>query len=499
MYLFIVLELLLFMSCAQDFWSDIPCAFQTDCPKNYKCQNKSCVPCNAQECTNGYYMQPGFQIQATSLDFGPVQIDTTKISTVDIKYVAISGAPISIKGEILLDNKDKNGRDVFKAVNETPQELKPGETLSFKVSYSPKVVTSNSAILQISSNEPGSFTSKVKLTGNGVDPNIEVEPGSIDFGSAFKGGPEQIKVVTIRNTGNGALELQEISLTEGSPVDFSLRDLPMQGAKVQPNSSVNFKVVFTPKTPGSLSSTIVIKNADKDRPAVNVSVKANVSEECEPGYYDMNKDPADGCECLADKRGGSSCDKGLVKPIIQGENLPDTGGCVTVTGNLVPEDAEDWWTFIGVDTPDVQGNATVGGDKYKISVNFLSNPDQLIFDMYKGCLDINNKYTEYCSGADCIPKKEDRKRNLEDGYNQKCDKLEFGMSKNTKIQGDIYTRGEEVCQLPINNPQRENINHCIDDTARYYIRVYRNKDNSSGIPLSTSSCEKYVLQICNGN
>lgn len=498
-YCFVVLLLGFLFSCAQDFWADIPCAIQTDCPKNYKCQEKVCVACNAQECPNGFYMQPGYQILASSLDFGPVQVGITKTATVDIKYVAISGAPISVKGEILLDNKDKNGKDVFRVINESWQELKKEDgTLSFQVSYTPKAITTNSAILQISSNEPGNFTSKIKLTGNGVDPNIEVEPGQIDFGSAFKGGPEQIKVVTVRNTGNGALEIQSIALTDGSPVDFSLRDLPTPGAKIQPNSNITFKVAFNPKTPGTLTSTVVIKSADKDRPVVNLSVRANVSEECEPGSYDMNKDPADGCECLADKRGGSSCDKDLVKPIIQGDNLPDTGGCVTVTGNLVPEDAEDWWTFIGVDTPDVQGSASVGGDKYRISVNFLTNPDKLIFDMYRGCLDTNNKYTEYCSGADCIPKKEDKKRNLEDGYNQKCDSLEFSMAKNTKIQGDVYTRGEEICQLPVNNPQLENTNHCIDDTARYYIRVYRNKDSSGGIPLSTSSCEKYVLQICNG-
>gem|GEM_PF-1934615 len=485
-------------SCAQDFMTDIPCNLQTECPKNYKCEKQKCVPCNAQECQGGYYMQPGFQVQASSLDFGDVQVGTQKISSVDIKYVAISGSSINIKGTIELDNKDKNGRDVFKVLNESFQELKPNSTLAFQVSYLPKGITSNSAILVITSNEPGGFTSKVRLSGKGVDPNIEVTPSSIDFGENFKNGPEKTEDVTIQNTGNGALEIESIALSEGSPVDFSLKNVPVGGSKIQPNAKVTFKVVFTPKTPGTLTSTVEIKSADKERPAINISLRAYVSDECETGYYDMNKDPADGCECLGDKRGGSSCDKDLVKSVIQGDNLPDTGGCVTVTGNLVPEDAEDWWTFIGVDNADVQGAATVGGDKYRISINFLSNPDILIFDVYKGCLGTNNLYTEYCSGNDCIPKKEDKKRNLEDGYNQKCDSLEFDMSKNTKLSQDIYTRGEEVCQLPVNNPQMENVNHCIDDTARYYIRVYRNRDSTNGLPLSKSSCEKYVLQICNG-
>ncbi len=486
------------ITCAQDFLSDIPCNVQTDCPKNYKCEKQKCVPCNAQECQSGYYIQPGFQVLASSLDFGNVQVGTQKISTVDVKYTAISGSPIGIKGTIELDNKDKNGRDVFRAVNESFQELKPNSTLAFQVSYSPKAITTNSAYLVISSNEPGNFSTKVKLTGRGVDPNIEVTPSSIDFGNHFKNGPKKEEEIKISNTGDGPLEIENISLSDGSPPDFVLVNTPAGGSKIQPNGSITFKLAFTPKTTGTLTTTVIIKSADKDKPVVNISARAYVSEECEPGYYDMNKDPADGCECLGDKRGGSSCDKDLVKSIIAGDNLPDTGGCVTVTGNLVPEDAEDWWTFMGVDTADVQGSATVGGDKYRISVNFLSNPDQLVFDVYKGCVDKNGDYREYCSGADCIPKKEDKKRNLEDGYNQKCDSLEFSMAKNTRLQGDLYTRGQEVCQLPVNNPQMMDVNYCVDDTARYYIRVYRNKDGSGGIPVSKVSCEKYVLQICNG-
>jgi len=487
----IVFSLLVF-SCAQDFISDIPCSVQTDCPKNYKCVELKCTPCLAGECNNGYYVQPGFDVPVSSHDFGSVQINTTKIDTIEVKYVAISGAPINVKGVI------ESGSNVFKVVNESFQELKKGSTLNLQVSYQPKALKADSGVLAITSNEPGGFTKKIKLSGTGVDPDIVVTPASIDFGSSFKNGPSKEEEVKIENKGNGPLEIKNIAFVQGAPVDFTLKNVPSAGNKIASNGSITFKVVFTPKTPGTLTTTLVIDNSDKDKPSIEISIRAYVSEECEPGYYDMNKDSSDGCECLGDKRGGSSCDKDLVKPVIAGENLPDTGGCVTVTGNLVPEDAEDWWTFIGVDTADVVGSATVGGDKYRISANFLANPDQLIFDVYKGCQDKDGNYREYCSGADCIPKKEDKKRNLEDGYNQKCDQFEFSMAKNTKLQGDTYMRGEEVCQLPVNNPQMADVNHCIDDTARYYIRVYRNKDSSGGIPISKSSCEKYILQICNG-
>jgi len=481
---------LLFGSCAQDFMSDIPCGVQTDCPKNYKCKEQVCVPCLAGECPNGRYMQPGFSVAESTHDFGSVQVGTTKIDSIEVKYTALAGAPISVKGSI------ESGKDVFKVVNESFQELTKTTPLKLQVSYQPKAIKEDKGVLVIESNEPGGFFTKILLKGNGVDPDIVVTPGSIDFGSSFKGGAPKEEAVKIENKGDGLLEINKIEFAQGAPVDFSLKDVPSGGNKIAKNGSITFKVVFTPRTPGTLTTALVIENSDKDKPTINISIRAYVSEECEPGYYDMNKDPADGCECLADKRGGSSCDQNLVKPVVEGENLPDTGGCVTVGGgNLVPEDAEDWWTFIGVDTPDVVGNATVGGDKYRISINFLSNPDNLIFDVYKGCGDKN---LDYCTGAECIPKKEDKKRNLEDGYNQKCDQFEFSMAKNTKFEGDMHMRGEETCQLPVNNPQLPDVNHCIDDTARYYIRVYRNKDGSNGLPISKSSCEKYVLQVCNG-
>ncbi len=490
---FLILSSALFIwRCSQDFMADIPCNFQTECPKDYKCRDQKCVPCSAGECPGGSYIQPGFQVESSSFSFGDVQVGTTKVDSINIKYVAISGAPINIKGSI------ESGKDVFKVVNESYQELKKGNTLAFQISYSPKAIKDDSGVLAITSNEPGQFTTKVKLSGKGVDPDIVVTPSSINFVDSFKNGSVQKQDVKIENKGSGPLEIKEIALNEGAPVDFTLENVPTGGSKIQPNGNVTFKVVFTPKTPGTLTATLTIENGDKDKPKIDISIRAFVSDQCEEGYYDMNKDPTDGCECLGDKRGGSSCDKDFVKLVIQGENLPDTGGCVTVTGNLVPEDAVDWWTFIGVDTPDVQGSATVGGDKYRISINFLSNPDKLVFDVFKGCQDKNGGYTEYCAGADCLPKKEDKVRNLEDGYNQKCDQLDFDMSKTYNPGPPEHVRGEEICHLPTHTQKDANVNHCVDDTARYYIRVYRNKDSSGGVPLSLSSCEKYILQICNG-
>lgn len=478
--------------CSQDFMADIPCSFQTECPKDYKCKDQRCVPCAAGECTNGSYIQQGFEVATNNFDFGYVQVGTTKIDTINIKYVAISGAPINIKGSI------ESGKEVFKVINESFQELKKGGSLEFQVSYSPKAIRSDSGTLVITSNEPGEFTTKIKLSGRGVDPDILVTPSSINFLDSFKNGGIQKQDVKIENRGSGPLEIKKVALNEGAPVDFTLELVPSGGAVLQPNANLTFKVVFTPKTPGTLTATVSIENSDKDKPRIDISVRAFVSDQCEEGYYDMNKEPSDGCECLGDKRGGSSCDKNLVKPVIQGENLPDTGGCVTVGGNLVPEDAVDWWTFIGVDTPDVQGNSTAGGDKYRIAISFLSNPDKLVFDVYKGCKDNNGRYTEFCAGDECIPKKEDKVRNLEEGFNQKCASLEFDMSKTYSPGGTEHVRGEEICHLPTHTSKDANINHCVDDTARYYIRVYRNKDPTGGIPVSLSSCEKYVLQVCNG-
>ncbi len=90
-----------------------------------------------------------------------------------------------------------------------------------------------------------------------------------------------------------------------------------------------------------------------------------------PGWYDVDGDFRNGCECQADPReakGGGACEDAI--PL---GTLPDAGQRLTVGGNLVPASDEDWFMVEAVDTTwDAEKDAC---DRFNLKVLFTKNPD----------------------------------------------------------------------------------------------------------------------------
>jgi len=112
---------------------------------------------------------------------------------------------------------------------------------------------------------------------------------------------------------------------------------------------------------------------------------------CNPGYYDANKTPADGCECIGTDRERSldacSADpKGLLGVVAEGGVLPVMKGSIAFVDNGPGMGMEDWFT---VDFPEAmaQGARPKAG---AISVTFAVNPGDpgnpdYRFEVYRAC------------------------------------------------------------------------------------------------------------------
>lgn len=173
--------------------------------------------------------------------------------------------------------------------------------------------------------------------------------------------------------------------------------------------------------------------------------------DCTPGFYDIDFDPSNGCECKAPtiEVSGPVCQKANDLGV-----LPDNSATITVQGNAVYADESDWYTFKGVDGPD-SGNC----DSYHVRIRFLWNPgNAYVFDVHRGSCAAGDQ--QCAQGAD---------------YVWRTDFFEGG-------------KGECPC-LP--GVTKDFHNKCSDNTAQYYVRVFRKPDVDP-------SCDGYNLEITNG-
>lgn len=109
-------------------------------------------------------------------------------------------------------------------------------------------------------------------TFDDINPDIVVDPLSIDFGSVSPGG-SAAATVTISNVGEDALSLDALALgTDDSALSWTDVGPPF----VNPGESVDTVVTWTPLNGGALSNTLDVGSNDPDTPLVQVTLTGSV-------------------------------------------------------------------------------------------------------------------------------------------------------------------------------------------------------------------------------
>ena len=105
-------------------------------------------------------------------------------------------------------------------------------------------------------------------------PDIEVDPGEIDFGSILVGsGLTDVRTVTVSNVGDAALEINNLTLANTEL--FEVYDLSTIGAVLVPaGGSTTFTVAYTPLTADPANTQILISSNDPDEPEAPVDLIA---------------------------------------------------------------------------------------------------------------------------------------------------------------------------------------------------------------------------------
>lgn len=124
---------------------------------------------------------------------------------------------------------------------------------------------------------------------DGSEPDIEVDPVSIDFGSVdVTSGEPVVRTVTVRNVGTASLELQNLQLEDTTTASYTLS--AFGAVLLQPGEETQFTVTFDPATAEASSTRVLIDNNDMDEdPAVVEIIGTGIAPaiQVDPTVYDF--------------------------------------------------------------------------------------------------------------------------------------------------------------------------------------------------------------------
>lgn len=107
------------------------------------------------------------------------------------------------------------------------------------------------------------------------NPDISVNPVSLDFGKVLIGNTSTAKTITVSNAGAGNLNIGVISLGGTNPDQFSKQNDTCSGQTILPSGTCTVDVKFSPTSAGAKSATLSIPSNDPDENPVNVSLSGN--------------------------------------------------------------------------------------------------------------------------------------------------------------------------------------------------------------------------------
>jgi hypothetical protein len=191
-------------------------------------------------------------LPADTIDFGSVMTGQS-VSRV-FRIWNKGNSPLTIRGH-------QDPASPFNISTTWPTTINPGTYYNMTVTFSPTQKGSFNSTITINS-DGGNKT--IYLSGNSVEPDIDVSPTSLDFGIVDVGLSKTLSL-TISNKGNADLTVS--SITTETP--FTISESPFT---LQPGSSKTITVTFTPQSGDYFTKQLVIISNDPDEGSLTVNL-----------------------------------------------------------------------------------------------------------------------------------------------------------------------------------------------------------------------------------
>ena len=205
---------------------------------------------------NGFGVKPAVaraSVTPSQLEFGDLEFGG-RAAERTVTITSVGEAPLQITGVRL------EGASLFRIASDgcVNRSMVPRRDCSVSIIFEPRAVGSYGSALLIESNAAES-PHRIGISGRAIrtvrPPKLTIAPTSLDFGSVIAGGTKggASRTVSLRNDGEAALQIGEISLAGADPGDFYLsRDCAYSA--IQPGQECRLNLIFMPQVRAGLAN-----------------------------------------------------------------------------------------------------------------------------------------------------------------------------------------------------------------------------------------------------
>lgn len=192
-------------------------------------------------------------ISPTSIDFGNVPVGTTTApQTVTLSNTGNASLTVDPLTAAAAPFARAGG-----TCSAPPITLTAGSSCTLTYTFAPTVTGAANQTLTVTSSGTGSGT--IALTGNGVQGNLTITPGSVNFGSVNVGTPSAEETVTLANTGTATLDVTALTAAAApfarTGTGTCSASLPIT---ITAGSSCTLTYTFTPAVVGPASQNLTV-------------------------------------------------------------------------------------------------------------------------------------------------------------------------------------------------------------------------------------------------
>ncbi len=206
--------------------------------------------------------KPAIGLTPETVDFGEVNVGEVASRIIKVKNIG--------KANLLLSNvKLSKGTSFAFEWKWKGQTLTPGESADIVVTFNPSEVNDYSDWLSLSGKDAD--PALVVLNGKGVEkrlPKLELAPTTtLDF-SEVNVGENRSMTFAVKNTGDGAMQVTSIKLTNGTCYSI---EYDWEGQTIAPGSMKTVKVIFKPNQSGTIRDKLTVEAKDTDSKFLNLT------------------------------------------------------------------------------------------------------------------------------------------------------------------------------------------------------------------------------------
>lgn len=203
-------------------------------------------------------------VSADTVSYGEVDTGSAATRTVTVRNdgaaTLVVGTPTVVGGSTV-DGESAAAYTV--ASGDSRATVPPGGTVEYTVAFAPtESLVGDSSLAQLrlpTPNDPDSDAITVALNGEAVPGTARLTPAAVSFG-AVANGSTATETVTLRNRGDGSLDLTAVRLAGADADNFSVSSLALE--TLDAGDSVTLTVTAEPAVRGRLAARLVVETDD---------------------------------------------------------------------------------------------------------------------------------------------------------------------------------------------------------------------------------------------